>query len=104
LRKIGQKFEMLVASGETNGNNDCFNAWLGFRKSRNTSLTWIFICFFWFLNLSVSYFLLMYICLFGCHSLQEISFGIGGHVFESNHGCEFLLTTAFSKIFCLCED
>jgi hypothetical protein len=26
LRKIGQKFEMLVASGETNGNNDCFNA------------------------------------------------------------------------------
>jgi hypothetical protein len=26
LRQIAQKFEMLVASGETNGNNDCLNA------------------------------------------------------------------------------
>jgi hypothetical protein len=26
LRKIGIFFEMLVASGETYGNNDCFNA------------------------------------------------------------------------------
>jgi len=48
LQQIAQKFEMLVASGETNGNNDCLNAWLGIRKSRNTSLTWIFICFFGF--------------------------------------------------------
>jgi hypothetical protein len=48
LRQIAQKFEMLVASGETNGNNDCLNASLGIRKSRNTSLTWIFICFFGF--------------------------------------------------------
>jgi hypothetical protein len=26
LQQIAQKFEMLVASGETNGNNDCLNA------------------------------------------------------------------------------
>jgi hypothetical protein len=39
LQQIAQKFEMLVASGETNGTNDWVNARLGFQKSRNTSLT-----------------------------------------------------------------
>ncbi len=74
LWQIAQKFEMLVASGETNGNSDCLNAWLGIRKSRNI-IDMDFNLFIWFLNLSVSWLLLMYICLFGCHSLQEISFG-----------------------------
>jgi hypothetical protein len=31
-------------------------------------------------------------------------FGIGGDVFESSHGYEFLLAAAFSNIFCLCEE
>ncbi|KAH8966309.1 hypothetical protein BDL97_03G019200 [Sphagnum fallax] len=36
--------------------------------------------------------------------LQEISFSNWWRCFESRHRCEFLLTAAFSKIFCLCED
>ncbi|CAK9220646.1 unnamed protein product [Sphagnum troendelagicum] len=46
---------------------------------------------------------------FSAFELQQIAqkrshFRIGVDVFESRHRCEFLLTAAFSKIFCLCED
>ncbi len=71
LGQIAQKFEMLVASGETNGNNECL---IGYSKIKKHIIDMDFYLFFWFLNLSVSCLLLMYICLFGCHCLQEISF------------------------------